>query len=54
MFLEGVNNCGKLQIISGKFQNDAINDVKQNSIKITISMDIKHPNWFKKVIDVMM
>ena len=30
MFLEWENNGGKLQIISGKFQNNAIiNDVKQ-------------------------
>ena len=29
MFLEWENNSGKLQIISGKFQNNAINDVKQ-------------------------
>ena len=29
MFLELENNSGKLQIISGKFQNNAINDVKQ-------------------------
>ena len=29
MFLEWDNNSGKLQIISGNFQNNAINDVKQ-------------------------
>ena len=29
MFLEWENNSGKLQIISGKFQNNAINDIKQ-------------------------
>ena len=28
-FLEWENNSGKLQIISGKFQNNAINDIKQ-------------------------
>ena len=38
MFLEWENNSGKLQIISekfqnsGKFQNNAINDVKQISL----------------------
>ena len=31
MFLEWENNCGKLQIISGKFQN-TIKDVKQISL----------------------
>ena len=31
MFLEWENNSGKLQIISGKFQNNIINDVKQIS-----------------------
>ena len=31
MFLECENNIGKLQIISGKFQNNAINDIKQIS-----------------------
>ena len=29
MFLEWESNSGKLQFISGKFQNNAINDVKQ-------------------------
>ena len=29
MFLEWENNSGKVQIISGKFQNNAINDVKK-------------------------
>ena len=42
MFLEWENDSGKLQIISGKFQNDAINDVKQISrshvINILISI----------------
>ena len=32
MFLEWESNSGKLQIISGKFQNNAINDVKQISL----------------------
>ena len=36
MFLEWENNSGKLQIISGKFQNNAINDVKQISLSDVI------------------
>ena len=36
MFLEWENNSGKLQIISGKFQNNAINDVKQISLSYVI------------------
>ena len=36
MFLKWENNSGKLQIISGKFQNDAINDVKQISLSHVI------------------
>ena len=36
MFLEWENNSGKLQIISGKFQNNAINDVKQISLSHVI------------------
>ena len=36
MFLEGENNSGKLQIISGKFQNNANNDVKQISLSHVI------------------
>ena len=42
MFLEWQNNSGKLQIISGKFQNsekfqnNAINDVKQISLSHVI------------------
>ena len=46
MFLEWENNSGKLQIISGKFQNNAVNDIKQIShshvimrINITIAFD---------------
>ena len=42
MFLEWENNSGKLQIISGKFQNNAINDVKQ----ISLSHMIKWTNFF--------
>ena len=37
MFLEWENNSGKLQIISGKFQNNAINDVKQIWLSHVIS-----------------
>ena len=37
MFLEWENNCGKLQIISGKFQNNTVNDVKQ----ILMSFEIR-------------
>ena len=36
MFLEWENNSGKLQIISGEFQNNAINDVKQISLNHVI------------------
>ena len=36
MFLEWENYSGKLQIISGKFQNNAINDVKQISLSHVI------------------
>ena len=32
MFFEWENNSGKLQIVSGKFQNDAIDDVEQISL----------------------
>ena len=37
MFLEWENNSGKLQIISGKFQNNAINDVTQISLSHVIN-----------------
>ena len=36
MLLEWERNSGKLQIISGKFQNNAINDVKQISLSHVI------------------
>ena len=36
MFLEWENNSGKLQSISGKFQNNAVNDVKQISLSHVI------------------
>ena len=39
MFLEWENNSEKLQIISGKFQNNAIN-VKQISLSHVIIMGI--------------
>ena len=37
MFLEWENNSGKLQIIGRKFQNNAINDVKQISLSLVIT-----------------
>ena len=46
MLLEWENNSGKLQIISrkfqnsGKFQNNAINDVKQISLSHVIKLQI--------------
>ena len=36
MFLEWENNSRKLQIISWKFQNNAINDIKQISLSHVI------------------
>ena len=42
MFLEWENNSGKLQIISGKFQNNAINDVKQISLSHVINDKINY------------
>ena len=41
MFLEWENNSGKLQIISGKFQNNANNDVKQISPSHVTKGEIK-------------
>ena len=38
MFLEWGNNSRNLQIISGEFQNNAINDVKQISLNHMISL----------------
>ena len=46
MILEWKNNGSKLQIISGKFQNNAINDVKQ----ISLSHVIKYQNFSPSVI----
>ena len=40
MFLELENDSGKLQIISGKFQNNAINDTKQISLSHVINIRI--------------
>ena len=37
MFLEWENNSEKLQIISGKFQKNAIKDVKQISLSHVIT-----------------
>ena len=39
MLLESENNSGKLQIISGKFQNDSIDDVKQISLSHVINSE---------------
>ena len=46
MFLEWESNSGKLQIISGKFQNNAINDVKQ----ISLTHVIKNSNLYLFII----
>ena len=51
MFLEWENNSGKLQIISGKFQNrgkfedNAINDVKQISLSHVIRQ------WISRLLE---
>ena len=45
MFLELVNTSGKLQIC-GKFQNNAINDVKQISLSHVIKTKIQHEKIF--------
>ena len=53
MFLEWKNNSGKLQIISrefqnnGKFQNNAINDVKQISLSHMIKKWNIALKWIK-------
>ena len=55
MLLEWENNSGKLQIISrkfqnsGKFQNNAINDVKQISLSHVIRFEI-HMNSFPFIL----
>ena len=40
MSLEWQKNSGKLQIISGKFQNNAVNDAKQISMSHGINFKI--------------
>ena len=45
MFLEWEKKSGKLQIISGKFQNNAINDVKQISLNNEFRKFIKEINF---------
>ena len=40
MFLEQEESNRKLQIISGKFQNNSINDVKQISLSHVIKAEI--------------
>ena len=47
MFLEWENNSRKLQIISGKFQNNAINDVKQISLSHVVRVRIATLNLSK-------
>ena len=47
MFLELDNNSGNLQIISEKFQNNAINDIKLISLSHVISAS---NNMFKREI----
>ena len=47
MFLEWENSSGKLQIISGKFQNNAINKVKQISLSHVVSTS---NHMFERVI----
>ena len=47
MLLEWENSSGKLQIISGKFQNNAINDVKQISLSHVINESINSPAMVK-------
>ena len=49
MFLEWENNSGKLQIISGTFQNNAINDVKQISLSHVI-MKLNTPSKWKLLV----
>ena len=43
---EWENNSGKLQIVSGKFQNNAINEVKQ--IPLSYVIIVKNSVTFKK------
>ena len=56
MFLEWENNSGKLQIISGKFQNsekfqnNAINDVKQISLSQVINNNYFMSTFFRYTI----
>ena len=47
MFLEWENNSRELQIISGKFQNNAINDVKQISLSHVVRVRIATLNLSK-------
>ena len=49
MLLEWENNTGTLQIISGKFQNNAINDVYQISLSHVI-INIEQPLGVGKLI----
>ena len=49
MLLEWENNTGTLQIISGKFQNNAINNVYQISLSHVI-INIEQPLGVGKLI----
>ena len=53
MFLEWENNSGKLQIISGKFQNNAINDVKQISLSHVMKYVILFKHGYQKTTSVL-
>ena len=48
MFLEWKNDSGKLQMISGKFQDNAINDVEQISLSHVIILRILLDNILMK------
>ena len=49
MFLEWENNSVKLKMISGKFQNNAINDVKLISLSHVICNLKKQVFFLKKI-----
>ena len=47
MFLEWESNSGKIQIISEKFPNNTINDVKQISLS-RVNCNVKKQVFFKE------
>ena len=53
MFLEWGNNSGKLQIISWKFQNNTINDVKQISLSHVIKLFIHKKSSFQNLRSIL-